>query len=110
MKTLATAANKFPFALNGARIRRARHLTGLSQEAFAPLIGTSRRHMIRLERGQHLPGGPLRDRIVDFTQTEEQILSADDDEEADPLSLDDFLRLHIHRLFLEERANQEVST
>jgi transcriptional regulator with XRE-family HTH domain len=80
VRTLATAASKFPFALNGAKIRKARLATGLSQEAFAPLIGTTRRHMIRLERGQHLPKAELRDRIVERTGTTEQIQSADDEE------------------------------
>lgn len=103
VKTLATAANKFPFAANGARIRKARQLTGLSQESFAPKIGTTRRHMIRLERGQHLPGGDLRDRIVEESGTTEQIQSADDEEEADlSVSLDEFLRLHIQRVLREE--------
>lgn len=105
MKTLATAASKFPFALNGARIKRARGLTGLSQEVFAPLIGTTRRHMIRLERGQHLPGAALRDRIVESTGTEEQIQSADDeeDESASTMTLDEFMRLQVQRLMQEER-------
>jgi transcriptional regulator with XRE-family HTH domain len=103
--TLATAANKFPFAANGARIQKARKRTGLSQEAFAPKVGTTRRHMIRLERGQHLPKGELRDRIVDVTGTEEQIQSADDEEEPDlSMSLDTFLRLHIQQLVREATA------
>lgn len=101
-KTLATAAVKFPFAANGARIQKARKRTGLSQETFAPMIGTTRRHMIRLERGQHLPKSELRDRIVEVTGTTEQIQSADDDEEVDlSMSLDEFLRLHIQQLLRE---------
>lgn len=104
MKPLASAPSKFPFAENGARIQRARKLTGESQETFAAMIGTTRRHMIRLERGQHLPGAELRDRIVARTGTAEQIHSADDDEEVDlAMSFDDFLRHRIRTLIEEER-------
>lgn len=81
---MTSAEVTFRHSENGARIRRARKLTGLSQEAFAPLIGTTRRHMIRLENGVHRPSGELRDRIVEASGTEEQIEASDDaDEEAD---------------------------
>ncbi len=76
---------KFRFRENGRRIRAARRLTGLSQENFAPLIGTGRRHMIKLENGEHRPSGELRDRIVEVTGTKEQIESSDDDKEEDLL-------------------------
>ncbi len=103
VRTLATAAQKFPFAQNGARIQKARKRTGLSQENFAAEIRTTRRHMIRLERGQHLPKSDLRDRIVERTGTDEQIQSADDEEDADlSMSLDEFMRLHIQRVLREE--------
>lgn len=72
---------KFRFRENGRKIRAARQLTGLSQENFAPLIGTGRRHMIKLENGEHRPSGRLRDRIVEVTGTEERIESSDDEEE-----------------------------
>ena len=77
----AGVVNHFPFAENGARIRRARNRTGLSQERFAPIVGTSRRHMIRLENGEHLPGENLRDRIVEVTRTDERIRAEDEEEE-----------------------------
>ena len=63
-----------PFAENGARIRRARQSTGLSQENFAPKVGVSRRELIRLEKGTHKPRKDLHDRIVEVTGTEEPIL------------------------------------
>jgi transcriptional regulator with XRE-family HTH domain len=74
---------KFRFRDNGRKIREARKLTGLSQENFAPLIGTGRRHMIKLENGEHRPSGVLRDRIVELTGTQERIESSDDEEEED---------------------------
>jgi transcriptional regulator with XRE-family HTH domain len=47
----------------GSRIRRLRLRTGLSQENFAPLVGITRRHLIRLEKGENRPGRDLADRI-----------------------------------------------
>lgn len=72
---------KFRFRENGRKIRTARRLTGLSQENFAPLVGTGRRHMIKLENGEHRPSGTLRDRIVEVTGTQEQIEASDDEDE-----------------------------
>lgn len=47
------------------------------------MIGTTRRHMIRLENGEHLPGIELRDRIVEAAGAEKSsVQSSDDDEEA----------------------------
>jgi transcriptional regulator with XRE-family HTH domain len=78
---------KFRFRENGRKIRRARHLIPgrdgrpISQDDFAVKIGTGRRHMIKLENGEHRPSGPLRDRIVEVSGTTEQIESSDDEEE-----------------------------
>jgi transcriptional regulator with XRE-family HTH domain len=47
----------------GSRIRRLRLRTGLSQEKFAPLVGVTRRHLIRLEKGENRPGRDLAERI-----------------------------------------------
>lgn len=69
------------FSENGQRIRRARHLTGWSQENFAPRVGVTRRQMIKLENGEHRPRAAVRDRIVELTGTEEQIESVDDEDE-----------------------------
>jgi transcriptional regulator with XRE-family HTH domain len=67
------AERQHPYRENGRKIRRARRLTGLSQQDFAVELGSSRRHLIRLENGQHLPSPPTRDRIVDLTGTTEPI-------------------------------------
>lgn len=47
----------------GQRIKRSRKRTGLSLEKFAPLVGISRRHLIRLENGENRPRRDLADRI-----------------------------------------------
>lgn len=97
------------FKQNGSRIRRARRSIGVSQEAFAERIGTTRRHMIRLEKGHHLPGTGLRDRIVAEVEKNggkaDGIQSHDDDEEDDAaVSFDDFLRRRVRSLMHEETA------
>jgi transcriptional regulator with XRE-family HTH domain len=74
--------SRVPFADNGARIRRARKRKGLSQENLAVTVGTSRRHMIRLENGQHLPSRRLRDGIAAACEIEpSEIQSADDEDD-----------------------------
>lgn len=68
----------------------------MSQERFADVIGTTRRHMIRLENGEHLPSVALRDRIAEATgETRDKFQAADDDEESSavPLSTGEFAML-----------------
>lgn len=89
-----TEITQHPFRDNGQKIRRARERVPsprdagrpISQEDFAPVLGTSRRHVIRLENGEQRPSGQLRDRIVAVTGTEERIESDDDEAEEDLLS------------------------
>src|SRR5581483_3168095 len=90
----------------GQRIRRARKRAGISQERLSASVGITRRHLIRLENGEHLPGRTLRDRIAEETGAERTELAADeDDEEPHPaMSLDDFLRLRVRALVAEEKA------
>lgn len=89
--TNQTTERHFPFSENGARIRSFRKRAGKSQENLASEVGTTRRHMIRLENGEHLPSSDLRNRIASATGREpEEIQSADDEEEASmPLSRDE---------------------
>lgn len=72
---------------NGGNIARLRRRSGISQEKLAAQVDTTRRHMIRLENGEHLPSGGLRDRIADAIGADRsEIQSADDeDEESEPL-------------------------
>lgn len=44
-----------PLRLIAARIRRARREAGLTLDALAELVGTSRHHLIRLEKAHHRP-------------------------------------------------------
>lgn len=47
----------------GQRIKGLRLRAGLSQEKFAPLVGITRRHLIRLENGENRPGRDLAARM-----------------------------------------------
>jgi transcriptional regulator with XRE-family HTH domain len=71
------------------RIVWARKRKGLSQERLAEKIGTSRRHMIRIEKGRenggHRPGPELIARIAEATG-QPVALFADDEEEDDDLA------------------------
>jgi transcriptional regulator with XRE-family HTH domain len=75
------------FAALGSRIRAARNAVRLSQEAFATQILTSRRHVMRLERGDHKPSPPMLDRIAEVTGVSvNDLVGSDDDEESDPVA------------------------
>ena len=81
---------------NGKAIRKARRYAGFSQERLAVAISTTRRHMIRLENGEHLPSGSLRDRIIEATGAERATIQASDDDEEEaalPLDLDTALKV-----------------
>lgn len=57
-----------PLRLLGARIRRARKAKGLSHEMFGHLVGCSRIHSMRLEKGVHEPSEKLLARIAEVTE------------------------------------------
>jgi transcriptional regulator with XRE-family HTH domain len=88
----------------GVRIRDARRAAGLSQEALALRIGTSRRHMIRLENGEHRPGRVLLARIAEATGQEPESIDPDAKEEDSQLAsvLLELLRLEIRELVRDE--------
>lgn len=62
-------SEKPKYAEYGARIRRARRRKGISQENFAPVIGITRRHLIRLEKGDNMASVALRERIAAATDS-----------------------------------------
>jgi transcriptional regulator with XRE-family HTH domain len=64
------------------RIRWARKRKGLSLDRLAEQVGSSRRHLIRLEKGENRPGPELRARIAVATgQPADFLMDGDDDEE-----------------------------
>lgn len=67
----------------GRQIRKARKQAGLSHDALASKVGTSRQHLIKLEKGLHLPGDALLARIAEETGKSAAFFESDDDEESD---------------------------
>lgn len=92
MGVAAHEALKRPWAVQGRKLRAARNLTRLSQENFAPEVGTTRRHLIRLENGEHRPSSDLLGRIAERTGESADSFGypSDDDEEADQAMHDAF--------------------
>lgn len=52
----------------------------ITQEGLADCVGITRRHMIRLENGEHRPSVELRDRIADVCKVDKSELPAEDEE------------------------------
>lgn len=60
-----------PLLLIGSRIRRARREADLSHDRLAELVnGTSRSHLIKLEKGKHRPRPDMLLRIAEATGRE----------------------------------------
>lgn len=70
-----------------ARIRFARQRAGLSLDRLGEQVGTSRQHLIRLEKGLHRPKPAMAARIAEATGVPLDLLTDDDDAEADPWQL-----------------------
>lgn len=85
MTVAATEARRLPLH---QRIVWARNSKAVSQERFAEQIGTSRRHMIRIEKGVHRPGPVLLARIAEATEQPLEFFTDEDDEESEPVGLD----------------------
>jgi transcriptional regulator with XRE-family HTH domain len=70
----------------GRQIRTARRQAGLSHDQLAARVGTSRQHLIKLEKGQHLPRPEMLDRIAQATNKAPSFFESDDeDEESDAM-------------------------
>ena len=55
---------RYPESGSALRAARRSRLPSISQERLAEAVGITRRHMIRLENGEHRPSGDLRDKIA----------------------------------------------
>lgn len=55
---------KYPEVREAYRRARKARRPRISQENLAAAVGISRRHMIRIENGEHRPSPELRDRIA----------------------------------------------
>lgn len=101
--TDTTSPPKRPFADIGSRIRNARRRKGFSQESLAPMVGTTRRHLIRLEHGEYQARPGLAARLaaaLDADASEFRASNEDDEEE----SLADALQKVVRALRSEMRS------
>lgn len=67
---LAEQIKQAPLPFIAARIKRARKMKGLSHDRLADLCGTSRQHLIKLEKGQHRPRAQMLTAIAEATERE----------------------------------------
>lgn len=86
--------------LVGRRVRAARKLAGLSLDKLGARVGTSRQHLIRIERGDHLPRPELLNAIGEATGQHPEFFESEDDEESD-LAID-LLRRAIQAMVRDE--------
>ena len=92
----------------GRQIRRARKDAGLSHDQLAERVGSSRQHLIKLEKGKHLPGPRLLTAIARETGKSEAFFETDseDDEELDAMAA----LTRAVQLVVRETLNQELET
>lgn len=77
--------NAGPHIKFGDQVRAARLARSLSQEKLAERVGIGRRHLIKIENGEHLPRPELADRISNATGTRLEL--PEDDEESSVVRL-----------------------
>lgn len=73
----------------GTKILAARKRAGLSHDKLGAAVGTSRQHLIRLEKGAHVPREGMLARIAEATGQPLSFFEGateDDDEESDPVA------------------------
>ena len=69
------------------RFKWARETAGLSHDRLVEKLGRSNRgHLIKIEKGDHVPRQDLRDSIADATNVPRELFSDEDDEESDPMA------------------------
>lgn len=105
----ATVTRIHPYADHGKHLRRLRLRTGKSQESLAAEIGTTRRHMIRLENGEHLPSAPMKERLAEALGVDGGEIQSHDDED-DEEDVASVLTQAIRRLIHEEVAELVVAS
>jgi transcriptional regulator with XRE-family HTH domain len=95
----------------GQRIRWARTSSKLSHDRLVQALGRSNRgHLIKVERGLHIPREDLRDAIADATNVPRELFADADSEESRAVSLDDILRRRVREIYHEELAAILAST
>lgn len=71
----------------GERWRWARKQSGKSHDRIVAEMGRSNRgHLIKIEKGAHVPRQELREAYADATGVSHDLFAEEDDEEADPVT------------------------
>jgi transcriptional regulator with XRE-family HTH domain len=91
----------------GRQIRKARKHAGLSHDALGAKVGTSRQHLIKLEKGMHLPSDAMLVRIAEATGKTPGFFESDEDDEESQLSFGAAMQSMFDRS-LEAVVNQAV--
>lgn len=65
----------------GQRIKAARKQAKFSHDRLAAAVGTSRQHLIKLEKDMHRPRPEMLARIAEATREPSLVVTADEDEE-----------------------------
>lgn len=91
----------------GAWIKESREAARLSHDKLGEKVGTSRQHLIKLEKGLHRPRPDMIARIAEATG---RPAPDSEDEEVAGLRLDDELLLRAMAVALQHAADSVVST
>jgi len=73
---VSIAIAKYPDSRDAYRKARSKANPRISQERLALAVGITRRHMIRIENGEHRPSPELRDRIAEVLGADPSTLPA----------------------------------
>ncbi len=65
----------------GRRVKAARSDANLTLDGLAARVGTTRQHLIKLEKGQHAPRAEMIQKIAEATGKAPSFFSSDEDEE-----------------------------
>lgn len=100
--------------VNGRRIREARQSAGMTQAQLARSIETTERNIIRWENSQNQPRvssvaaiAKATGRDLDFFLTG-SAEGEEEDEESSALTLDEYLRLRIRQMLVEEFSREHA--
>ena len=74
MRHVSSTFVKYPESRVAYRKARMRAVPRISQENLALAVGITRRHMIRIENGEHRPLPELRDRIAEVLGVDPETL------------------------------------
>lgn len=73
---MSSVIAKYPDSRDAYRTARRKADPRISQERLALAVGITRRHMIRIENGEHRPAPELRDRIAEVLGADPATLPA----------------------------------